>query len=112
MRELKEKYTMSFKNVKIESNSLCGLFQEFSENIDENISDIEHQYAYDSLNDDLNYCHGWGYAEEFSKNEPDKYDEYFFNTLLSLDESLYLDFFKEYFESNNLKLEITKVMSF
>ena len=112
MRELKEKYIMSFENVKIESNSLCGLFQEFSENIDENISDIEHQYAYDILNHELDYESGWGYADEMKNNEPDKYDDYFYNTLLSFTENDYLDFFKEYFESNNLKLEITKVMSF
>lgn len=112
MRELKEKYTMNFNGVKIESESLCGLFQEFSENIDENISDIEHHHAYDILNHELDYSNRWGYADEMKKNEPDKYDDYFYNVLLSFDESQYLDFFKEYFESENLKLEIIKVISF
>ena len=112
MRKLKEKYIMNFENVKIESNSLCGLFQEFSEKIDENISDIEHKHAYEYLDYDLNYTYGWGYANELQNNEPEKYDEYFFNMLLSFKENDYLDFFQEYFESNNLNFEITKVMSF
>ena len=96
----------------MESESLKGLLQEFSFNIDECISDIEHGYAYDTLNHELDYSNGFGYANELQNKEPEKYDEYFLDTLFSLEESLYLDFFKEYFESINLKLEITKVMSF
>lgn len=112
MRKLKEKYTMNFENVKLESESLIGLFQEFGEMFDESISEIESEYVKDSLNWDLNYNFGYGYAENLIENQPDKYNDYYFNTLLSLDENVYLDFFKEYFERKNLKLEITKVMSF
>ena len=106
MKKLNKKYILLFNGKMLKSHSFYGLFYEIADCIDYEISDIESKYVIDNLNYNLDYEYGWGYAEKLAENEPEKYDEYFVNSFDYVEDEQYLKFIKQYFEKNNLKLNL------
>lgn len=106
MKKLNEKYMLLIDGKFLKSHSFCGLVNEIADNIDYEISEIVNDYVIDNLNYNLDYDFGWGYAEKLAENEPEKYDEYFVNSFDYVEDDQYLEFIKQYFEKNNLKLNL------
>ena len=106
MKKLNEKYMLLIDGKFLKSHSFCGLVDEIADNIDYGISEIVNDYVVDNLNYNLDYDYGWGYAAKLAETEPEKYDEYFVNSFDYVEDSQYLEFIKQYFEKNNLKLNL------